>query len=113
MSVALRNDILGAPTTIYACHLELADYLVDRSGKAFDREEYRAHPERFDSVFHEKVRSSLPSLIAELTFSLPDCTLLDGLPQRRILGAAFASPSHDGTARVTSAKLEEPAHLYC
>ncbi|BGP35159.1 hypothetical protein JCM10296v2_006989 [Rhodotorula toruloides] len=42
-------------TTIYACHLELADYLVDRSGKAFDREEYRTHPERFDSVFHEKI----------------------------------------------------------
>ncbi|BGO95319.1 hypothetical protein JCM10020v2_007033 [Rhodotorula toruloides] len=51
----LSEVVNRAPTTIYACHLELADYLVDRSGKAFDREEYRAHPERFDSVFHEKI----------------------------------------------------------
>lgn len=52
---SLRAECPGPPNEICACHLELSDYLVDRSGKAFDREEYRKHPERFDSVFHEKV----------------------------------------------------------
>ncbi|GAA5862039.1 hypothetical protein JCM3774_006149 [Rhodotorula dairenensis] len=41
--------------TVYACHLELADYLINRTGKAFDRAEYREHPERFESVFHSKI----------------------------------------------------------
>ncbi|GAA5990344.1 hypothetical protein JCM10908_007326 [Rhodotorula pacifica] len=41
--------------TVYACHLELSDYLVNRTGQAFDRTEYREHPERFESVFHEKI----------------------------------------------------------
>lgn len=43
--------------TVYACHLELSDYLVNRTGKAFDRAEYREYPERFESVFHNKVSS--------------------------------------------------------
>lgn len=40
---------------IYACHLELQDYLVHKEGRSFSREEYRQHPERFESTFHEKV----------------------------------------------------------
>ncbi|GAA6018952.1 hypothetical protein JCM8202_000615 [Rhodotorula sphaerocarpa] len=41
--------------TVFACHLELGDYLVHRTGAPFDREEYRAYPERFESAFHSKI----------------------------------------------------------
>jgi len=58
----LLNQVLSEeyPTAtdtrqIYACHLELQDYLVHREGKPFSREEYRSNPERFESTFHEKV----------------------------------------------------------
>ncbi|GAA5827914.1 hypothetical protein JCM11251_007729 [Rhodosporidiobolus azoricus] len=40
---------------IYACHLELSDYLVHQDGKPFDRDEYRKNPQRFSSVFHSKI----------------------------------------------------------
>ncbi|GAA5862042.1 hypothetical protein JCM8547_001567 [Rhodosporidiobolus lusitaniae] len=41
--------------TIYACHLELGDYLVHRDGRPFDREEYRKHPQDFASTFSNKI----------------------------------------------------------
>lgn len=54
---------------IYACHLELQDYLVHREGKPFSREEYRQHPEQFESTFHEKV-----SQISFIQWSINQCT---------------------------------------
>lgn len=52
----LTLSLTGDAKTIYGCHLELGDYLVNRNGGAFDREEYRKRPEQFDSLFHSKVR---------------------------------------------------------
>jgi len=54
-SIARAGDI----KIIYACHLELANYLVNRDGKPFEREQYRKHPDQFESVFHTKVRLAL------------------------------------------------------
>lgn len=53
----LKLHLAGDRRTVFACHLELGDYLVHRTGAPFDREEYRAYPERFESAFHSKVRS--------------------------------------------------------
>ncbi|GAA6037702.1 hypothetical protein JCM8097_002296 [Rhodosporidiobolus ruineniae] len=51
----LASDSDVPTSKIYACHLELGDYLVHQDGSAFDRKEYREHPERFTSVFHSKI----------------------------------------------------------
>nr|CRX79225.1 hypothetical protein ls5931a1_00038 [Leucosporidium scottii] len=40
---------------IYAVQLELKDWLKNKEGKAFDREEYRQHPERFESSFAKDI----------------------------------------------------------
>lgn len=45
---------------IYACSLELGDYLTNaETGEEFDREEYRRHPGKFRSDFDTKVRRLL------------------------------------------------------
>ena len=41
---------------IYACHLELEDYLSRYDGAPFDRESYRASPQEYFSEFDTKVR---------------------------------------------------------
>ncbi|BGP51397.1 hypothetical protein JCM10450v2_007339 [Rhodotorula kratochvilovae] len=65
----------GDTRTIYACHLELSDYLVNREGGAFDREEYRKHPERFESVFHSKV-APFTAVLLNGGFWSPGCPRL-------------------------------------
>ncbi|KAJ3328333.1 hypothetical protein HDU76_010155, partial [Blyttiomyces sp. JEL0837] len=40
---------------VYGCQVEMEDYIVKKDGGPFSREEYLAHPERFTSVFHEKI----------------------------------------------------------
>ncbi|GAA6063495.1 hypothetical protein JCM10212_004454 [Sporobolomyces blumeae] len=51
----LSQDPTTSTKQIYACHLELQDYLVHVEGKPFSREEYREHPERYRSTFHRKI----------------------------------------------------------
>lgn len=41
---------------IYACHLNLEDYLTNVNGDSFERSVYRSHPDRFYSQFDTKVR---------------------------------------------------------
>ncbi|GAA5839177.1 hypothetical protein JCM9279_002618 [Rhodotorula babjevae] len=65
----------GDNKTIYACHLELGDYLVNRDGKPFDREHYRQHPEEFDSVFHTKI-APYTSVLLNGGFWAPGCPRL-------------------------------------
>ncbi|TNY24064.1 Saccharopine dehydrogenase-domain-containing protein [Rhodotorula diobovata] len=65
----------GDAKTIYGCHLELGDYLVNRNGGAFDREEYRKHPEQFDSVFHSKI-APFTSVLLNGGFWAPGCPRL-------------------------------------
>ncbi|GAA5864875.1 hypothetical protein JCM1840_004934 [Sporobolomyces johnsonii] len=60
---------------IYACHLELGDYLVSREGQPFDREQYRKHPEDFTSVFHEKI-APFTTLFLNGGFFAPGCPRL-------------------------------------
>lgn len=52
---------------IYAVQLELKDWLKNKEGKAFDREEYRQHPDRFESSFAKDVSRSLLSNQSDLT----------------------------------------------
>jgi hypothetical protein len=40
---------------IYACQLNLGDYLTNKDGSKFDREVYRSNPEQFISEFDTKV----------------------------------------------------------
>ncbi|KAL8291280.1 hypothetical protein RQP46_002258 [Phenoliferia psychrophenolica] len=40
---------------IYACQLELSDYLTDTTGHPFDRDTYRKHPSQFVSEFDTKI----------------------------------------------------------
>ncbi|GAA6055041.1 hypothetical protein JCM3770_006708 [Rhodotorula araucariae] len=61
--LAKSSEFAWDTKTIYACHLELGDYLVNRKGGAFDREEYRKHPERFESVFHSEIAPYITVLL--------------------------------------------------
>ncbi|GAA5891472.1 hypothetical protein JCM8208_007293 [Rhodotorula glutinis] len=65
----------GDVKTIYACHLELADYLVNRDGKPFEREHYRKHPDQFESVFHSKV-APYTTVLLNGGFWAPGCPRL-------------------------------------
>ncbi|GAA5979312.1 hypothetical protein JCM11641_001991 [Rhodosporidiobolus odoratus] len=65
----------GDAGQIYACHLELGDYLQHVEGRPFDREEYRKFPERFTSVFHSKI-APYTSLFLNGGFWHPDCPRL-------------------------------------
>ncbi|KAJ3196917.1 hypothetical protein HK101_007282 [Irineochytrium annulatum] len=40
---------------VYGCQVRIEDYIVSKDGSKFSREDYFAHPQRFDSVFHEKI----------------------------------------------------------
>ncbi|GAA5975671.1 hypothetical protein JCM21900_002198 [Sporobolomyces salmonicolor] len=60
---------------IYACHLELGDYLVSHDGQPFDRERYRKHPDAFVSVFHEKI-APFTTLFLNGGFFAPGCPRL-------------------------------------
>lgn len=56
LSPAQLREVASDPRAdrhkIYACHLELGDYLQHKDGRqAFDRELYRAHPDQFVSIF--------------------------------------------------------------
>ncbi|KXS21364.1 hypothetical protein M427DRAFT_119187 [Gonapodya prolifera JEL478] len=42
------------PKRIYACQVKAEDYAVRKDGKPFERQDYLAHPELYESVFHEK-----------------------------------------------------------
>ena len=40
---------------VYACKVTMKDYIKHKDGKAFDRVDYLNNPEKYTSVFHEKV----------------------------------------------------------
>jgi len=46
---------------IYLVHLKPEDYLVDVRGHRYDRSTYYSRPEMFNSVFYQRVRSSMRS----------------------------------------------------
>ncbi|BGP19894.1 hypothetical protein JCM10213_008632 [Rhodosporidiobolus nylandii] len=71
----LANDPTVDTKQIYACHLELADYLVHVDGRPFERDEYRKHPERFTSVFHSKI-APFTTLFLNGGFWTPECPRL-------------------------------------
>ena len=87
---------------IYACHLELQDYLVHRDGKEFSREDYRQHPERFESTFHEKVCPYSPRSrkreAESLTYHRSDCSLHNPFPQWWFLFERLSSSPLDEAA---------------
>ncbi|GAA5960892.1 hypothetical protein JCM3765_007527 [Sporobolomyces pararoseus] len=89
---------------IYACHLELHDYLVHRDGKEFSREEYRQHPERFESTFHEKIAPYTTVFLnggffskgCPLLLSTKQLSELQGNPQSRLVSIVDVSCDFDG-----------------
>ncbi|KAI8607400.1 hypothetical protein BC830DRAFT_143397 [Chytriomyces sp. MP71] len=40
---------------VYGCQVHMQDYIVHKNGGRFNRSEYLANPELYDSVFHEKI----------------------------------------------------------
>ena len=40
---------------VYGCQVNPEDYLIHKEGSKFNNNEYRAHPERYESIFHEKI----------------------------------------------------------
>ncbi|GAA6007492.1 hypothetical protein JCM11491_004182 [Sporobolomyces phaffii] len=110
------------PTTdtrkVYACHLELQDYLVHRDGNPFSREEYRQHPERFSSTFHEKI-APFTTLFLNGGFFSKGCPLLlsteqlariQADPKSRLVSIVDVSCDFDGALEfITSATtLDDP-----
>ncbi|KAM0786112.1 hypothetical protein ACM66B_006922 [Microbotryomycetes sp. NB124-2] len=61
---SLVSDRNADATKLYACQLSLKDWIKpgDRSN-SFDREEYRRHPERFESVFATEVAPYLTMVL--------------------------------------------------
>lgn len=53
-SISRGNDHVDL-RKIYACQLNLGDYLTNKDGSEFDREVYRSNPEQFISEFDTKV----------------------------------------------------------
>ncbi|KAK4052299.1 hypothetical protein OIO90_004380 [Microbotryomycetes sp. JL221] len=52
------------PHKLYACQLSLKDWIRPRDhSQAFDREQYRQHPERFESVFAKEVAPHLTMVL--------------------------------------------------
>lgn len=81
---------------IYAVQLELKDWLVPRNdpSRAFDREEYRKHPEAFKSVFAERIAPYTTMLLnggfwengcPRLLTTQEMARLQQGLPAHRLL----------------------------
>ncbi|GAA5911312.1 uncharacterized protein JCM6883_000050 [Sporobolomyces salmoneus] len=115
----LSSDPKTDTRRIYACHLELQDYLVHREkGKPFSREEYREHPERYESTFHEKT-APYTTLFLNGGFFSKGCPLLlstrqladlQSNPNSRLVSIVDVSCDFDGALEfVTSATtLDDP-----
>ncbi|GAA5888440.1 hypothetical protein JCM6882_008620 [Rhodosporidiobolus microsporus] len=118
----LASDPKGDTRKIYACHLELGDYLVHQDGKPFDREEYRKHPGRFSSVFHSKI-APYTTLFLNGGFWSPDCPRLlttaqlaelQKDPKNRLLSIVDVSCDFGGGVEFVKAPttLDEPIIQY-
>lgn len=98
MVISVADTDLGR---IYACHLELGDYLTNADGSPFDREVYRKHPERFISEFDTKVRCLFARSGNKKTDAarFQDRAVHHDAPQRGFLAAWIAKDVDDRAAR--------------
>lgn len=107
---------------VYGCVLEAHDYCVNADGKPFSNEEYTSHPERFHSIFYEKIAHHTTALIngiywepkfPRLITKKDADNLLDN-PENRLSTIADISCDISGSIEITDrpSTIADPFYYY-